>query len=102
MFNKKTTKKKVKAEAGVCENPTEVSSIWTGPENAVDGQIVPQGETIYRFKTTMEQAYDVQIGATAEESLDNLKRAKAQNGESGKHYFEGTRGNSLNTLEITL
>lgn len=50
----------------------------------------------------MEQAYDVQIGATAEESLDNLKRAKAQNGESGKHYFEGTRGNSLNTLEITL
>ena len=78
------------------------SSEWKGEGNPVDGQMVTLGTVVYRFMTKMEKAYDVQIGADATESLANLKKAVDQTGESGLHYFEGTRGQSLVPLEITL
>lgn len=107
MATKKVSKKSVKKNKDEEEEKdVEANSIgaqeWSGPENPSDGDVVTLGETVYRFKNTMEQSYDVQIGVDAKESLKNLDRAVKQNGESGVHYFEGTRGQSLVPLNITL
>lgn len=58
--------------------------------NVADGDTVTIGTTVYRFKTVMAQAYDVQIGGTAAISLDNLKAAINASGTPGVEYFAGT------------
>lgn len=55
-----------------------------------DGDIVTIGSTVYRFKTTSAQAYDVAIGASAAAALDNLKAAINATGTPGTEYFAGT------------
>lgn len=66
--------------------------------NVTDGDTVVMGATggtvrTYRFKTVMAQADDVQIGADAETSLANLKKAIDASGTEGTHYFAGTTAN---------
>lgn len=56
----------------------------------LDGETVTIGSTVYRFKTVMAQAYDVQLDATAAISLDNLKAAINASGTPGTEYFAGT------------
>lgn len=70
----------VKATATLTSDATDVS----------DADTVTIGSTVYRFKSTMAQAYDVQIGGTAAISLDNLKAAINATGTPGVEYFAGT------------
>lgn len=67
-------------------------SIITSDETAPsDGDTVTIGSTVYRFKTTPAQAYDVAIGASAAAALDNLKLAINANGVGdGSDYYAGT------------
>lgn len=65
--------------------------------NASDGNTVTIGEVVYRLKDTPEQAYDVQIGADAATTLDNLKAAINASGTPGTEYFEGTHAHPLVT-----
>lgn len=59
--------------------------------NVTDGDTVTIGTTVYRFKTTMAQAFDVQRdGSTAAQSLVNLKAAVNLSGTVGTNYFAGT------------
>lgn len=58
--------------------------------NVADGDTVTIGTTVYRFKSTMLAAYDVQIGVSAAVSLDNLKAAINASGTPGTEYFAGT------------
>lgn len=56
----------------------------------LDAETVTIGSTVYRFKTVMSQAYDVQLNALASISLDNLKAAINASGTPGTEYFAGT------------
>lgn len=57
----------------------------------IDGDTVTIGETVYRFKTTPAQAYDVALGANDAAALDNLKLAINANGTGdGSDYYTGT------------
>lgn len=58
--------------------------------NVADGDTVTIGTTVYRFKDTPAQAYDVQRGADAATSLDNLKAAINASGTPGTEYYAGT------------
>jgi hypothetical protein len=58
--------------------------------NAVDAETVTIGSTVYRWKDTLAQAYDVKIGANAAASIVNLVAAINANGTPGTHYFAGT------------
>lgn len=70
----------VKATATLTSNAT----------NVTDAKIVTIGTTVYRFKSTMAQAYDVKIGADAATTLDNLKAAINASGTPGVEYYTGT------------
>src|SRR5258708_2055103 len=56
----------------------------------LDGNTCTIGSTVYRFKTTMLQAYDVALGANDSAALDNLKAAINGTGTAGVNYFAGT------------
>ena len=58
--------------------------------NPADTETVTVGSTVYRFKNTMSQAYDVKIGATAALTLANLKAAINASGTAGTEYYTGT------------
>ncbi len=58
--------------------------------NVTDADTVTIGSTVYRFKNTLALAYDVKIGATAADTLENLKKAINASGTAGTHYFAGT------------
>ncbi len=60
--------------------------------NVSDGNVVTLGSTVYRFKNTMTQAYDVVIGGSAAASLANLKLAINATGVEGTNYYAGTLG----------
>ncbi len=51
----------------------------------------------YRFKNTPAQAYDVQIGSDAEETLTNLFEAINASGTEGVEYYAGTLANPIAT-----
>ena len=55
-----------------------------------DGETVTIGSTVYRFKDTMAQAYDVKRNGTAAITLDNLKAAINASGTPGVEYYTGT------------
>jgi len=77
--------------SGVLVPGSHAESIITSDATApADGKIVTIGTTVYRFKTVLAQAYDVAIGASAAESLDNLKAAINASGTPGTEYFAGT------------
>ncbi len=58
--------------------------------NVTDGDTVTLASTVYRFKNTMAQAYDVKIGADAATTLANLKKAINASGTPGTEYYTGT------------
>lgn len=58
--------------------------------NVTDGKIATLGAVVYRFKTTPAQAFDVKIGDTAAETLDNFKAAVNASGTAGTEYYAGT------------
>lgn len=66
------------------------STLTSDATNVADGATVVIGSITYRFKDTMLAAYDVQIGASAAISLDNLKAAINATGTPGTEYFAGT------------
>lgn len=64
-----------------------VTSDATNPD---DGGTIVIDDIIYRFKSTPNQANDIQIGANAAATLDNLKAAVNGTGTEGVEYFAGT------------
>lgn len=58
--------------------------------NVSDGDTVTVDLQVYRFKSTMTQAYDVQIGADAATTLLNLTRAISGTGTAGTEFYTGT------------
>ena len=58
--------------------------------NVTDGDTVTIGSVVYRFKNTMDTAYDVQIGATAALTLANLDLAIDATGVVLTNYYTGT------------
>lgn len=71
------------------------NTLTSDATNVADGETVVIGAITYRFKDTMLAAYDVQIGADAETSLANLKKAINASGTPGTHYFAGTLAHPL-------
>jgi len=57
--------------------------------NVSDAETVTIGSTVYRFKSTMDSAYDVQIGTDADSSLLNLAKAINASGTAA-NYYTGT------------
>lgn len=66
------------------------SVLTSDTTNVADDETVTIGATVYRYKDTLAQAYDVKIGASAAISLDNLKAAINATGTPGVEYFTGT------------
>lgn len=81
-------------------NGVEVSTVAAGMDTASlvllstgtaeNGDTVTIGSTTYTFKTTLASAYDVKIGATNTESLENLMAAINDSGTEGTNYGTGT------------
>lgn len=67
-----------------------VATLTSNATNVTSGATVTIGSTVYRIMTTMAQAYDVQRGASAAATLDNLKAAINASGTPGTEYFAGT------------
>lgn len=63
---------------------------WDNAVNFADGETVTIGTTVYRFKDTMAQAYDVKVGADGDTSLANLVKAINASGTAGVEYYTGT------------
>ncbi len=55
-----------------------------------DAQTVTLDATVYRFKTTMAAAYDVQLEATAAATWANFVKAVNASGTPGTEYYTGT------------
>jgi hypothetical protein len=74
--------------------PTETTSasgtLTSNATNVSDGDTVTIGSTVYRFKNTMAQAYDVAIGTSYTNSLLNLNAAINATGVAGTNYYAGT------------
>jgi hypothetical protein len=77
--------------SGACVPASHGQTVLTSSgTNVTDGKIVTIGAIVYRFKTTMAQAYDVKIGTDAATTLDNLKAAINGTGTAGTEYYAGT------------
>lgn len=83
----------------------------TGLTNPTDGDTLTIGLTgytvVYRFKNTLAAAYDVKIGATVQDTMDNLKKAINADGVAGTNYYAGTLANpylsaTVSTSVVTL
>ena len=66
-----------------------------------DGEIVTVDGVVYRLKSTMAQAYDVQIGASANATAVSLSHAINLDGTVGVDYFAGTAANATCSSSIT-
>lgn len=65
--------------------------LTTDNTELTDGDTVTIGTTVYRFKDTMTQAYDVKRdGTTADTTMGNLIKAINGTGTPGTEYFAGT------------
>lgn len=71
---------------------TQATGTLTFSGVVTDGETVTIGSTVYRFKDTMVQAFDVQRGGAgaAQASMDNLIAAINGTGTVGTEYFAGT------------
>ncbi len=71
---------------------TAASKVLTSDNTELtDGDTVTIGTTVYRFKDTMAQAYDVKRnGTTADTTMGNLIKAINGTGTPGTEYFAGT------------
>jgi hypothetical protein len=66
------------------------SVVTSDATNVAEDETLTIGSTVYRFRDTLAQAYDVKIGASAAITLDNLKAAINASGTPGTEYFTGT------------
>lgn len=66
------------------------STLTSDATNNTEDETVTIGTTVYRWRDTLAQAYDVKLGASAAASLDNLKAAINASGTPGTEYFAGT------------
>jgi len=73
--------------------PTGTVSNDTG-FNSPDGSKVTIGGQVYRFKSAMAAAFDVQIGATSLATMQNLYLAIGATGTIGTNYYTGTTANA--------
>lgn len=70
---------------------TKAWGTLTVTNNFSDADTVLLGGVTYRYKTTPAQANDIDVGASAEVSLDNLRKAINGEGSAGATtYFAGT------------
>lgn len=68
-----------------------VSTVTSDTTDVADGETLTIGSTVYRFKNTPAQAYDVKRTGTAATTLDNLKLAINASGVGdGTDYYAGT------------
>jgi len=68
-----------------------VCTLTNDTTNIGEGKIITIGTTVYTFKATTTTAYDINIGASAAESLDFLKAAINASGTGdGSDYHAGT------------
>ena len=67
-----------------------------------DGDTLTVGATVYRFKTTPAQEWDIQIGVALLDTLDNLILAINGTGTGGTNYYIGTPQNSQVSALATL
>ena len=81
------------ATQGNLNYSTATVSNTTG-NNCGDGTTVTVGGRSYRFKLVMAAAYDIQIGATATATLNNLYLAINASGTAGTNYYAGTVANA--------
>ena len=83
--------KQTLTSSGACAPAAHAKQTLTSNgTNVSDGDTVTINTTVYRFKKTPVQAYDVRIGSTAAESLANLKAAINLSGTMGVEYCVGT------------
>jgi hypothetical protein len=61
--------------------------------NASNGDTVTVGTIVYKFVNTLAAAYDVLIGATADDTADNLAAAINDTSGEGVQYGTGTAAN---------
>ncbi len=81
----------VKGRAATVGGAKAVSVLTSDDTNFSDGDTVTIGAIVYRFKSTMAQAYDVKLHATvADTSLANLVAAINGTGTAGVEWFAGT------------
>jgi len=81
----------VLTSSGACVPAVYAQSVLTSDAtNNTEDETVTIGSTVYRWRDTLAQAYDVKIGASAAASLDNLKAAINASGTPGTEYFAGT------------
>lgn len=68
----------------------------SGSTNVSDGDTVTIGAQVYRFKTVMAQAYDIQISGSgnSDTSLTNLADAINGTGVAGTNWYAGTVANT--------
>lgn len=66
------------------------NTLTSDATNVTDADTCTIGTTVYQFKDTPAAAYDVQIGASAAATLDNLKAAINASGTAGTEYYAGT------------
>lgn len=78
--------------SGVLAPATHATSeIVSDATNFIDGETITINATVYRFKDTPAQAYDINVGISAAESLDFLKLAINATGVGdGSDYYAGT------------
>lgn len=80
----------------VATRPEQFSTL-TATGQPSDGNTATCGGVAYRFKNTLAQANDVKIGASAADTLQNLKDAINLSGTAGTDYGTGTVRNPLCT-----
>ncbi len=78
----------------------KATSILTLSANATDGNSVTIGSTKYTFKETLGAAYDVLIGASASDTIDNLIAAINKAAGEGSTYGTGTVAHTLVTAAV--
>lgn len=69
---------------------TAAAGVLAFSANPADGDTVTIGSVVYRFKSTMSQANDIQIGSALTNTLDSLEKTINGDGEVGTDYFAGT------------
>lgn len=77
-------------------NPVNNTTLTLGLVTAIG-----QTYVTYRFVNTLVQAYDVKIGTTAADTLDNLRRAINTAGVVNTNYAGGTLSNPIFSASIT-
>lgn len=75
---------------GILPGGETASGLVTIGEPVSDGDTLTIGTTVYRFKTTMAQAFDVALGAGEAAQKVNIVAAINLSGTPGTEYYAGT------------